>query len=322
MEQNIFKFRVKGITYGWCSIEMVINDKLISFVAGYIQINPLESFIDACREFLVVDHAEDYDLSIFWAGEPGAMKIDLRVDKKGMLHCDIVEYDDDSDDANIEGEWHEVIPFDIFVKEIVKEGFRVLNAFGLYGYKCSWMCNTEFPVSTLLRITEEIKPKDKDDSKYTNISKELELIQKYISKLEITEETKLDSCTLYYESWQIQCCGDPFAVGDRVEWTCIMSEGYRNAHGTIIDFEEDHHGFATHAIEGVVAKIVAERSEFPEGKREVWYEKAETIKEELQHADGWESAKRDDDTTERIFWGYIVELKDVTVSPLEENERK
>ena len=130
----------------------------------------------------------------------------------------------------------------------------------------------------------------------------------------------MDSCTLYYESWQIQCCGDPFAVGDKVEWECISPSAYKNAHGTIIDFDEDHHGFATHAIEGVITKIIAERSEFPKGKREVRYDKAETIKEELQHADGWESDKRDDETTERTFWGYIVELKDVTVRPLKKKK--
>ena len=49
---------------------------------------------------------------------------------------------------------------------------------------------------------------------------------------------------------------------------------------------------------------------------------SETIREELQHADGWESDKRDDDTTERTFWGYIVEMKDVMIRPLEENEKE
>lgn len=54
--------------------------------------------------------------------------------------------------------------------------------------------------------------------------------------------------------------------------------------------------------------------------REVWYHKAHTIQEEISHADGWESDKEDDETTERTFWGYIVELKDVVVKPLAKSD--
>lgn len=135
-----------------------------------------------------------------------------------------------------------------------------------------------------------------------------------------TEETRMDACTIYYESWQLQCCGDPFSVGDKVEWTSMMPDNYKNAHGIIIDFEEDHHGFASHTISGTVTRIIAERSEFPKGKKEVWYHKARTIQEEITRADGWERELNDDDTTERTFWGYIVELKDVIVKPIMKNE--
>ena len=48
----------------------------------------------------------------------------------------------------------------------------------------------------------------------------------------------------------------------------------------------------------------------------MWYHKAHTIQEEISHADGWESDKKDDDTTERTFWDYIVEPKDVVVKPI------
>ena len=42
---------------------------------------------------------------------------------------------------------------------------------------------------------------------------------------------------------------------------------------------------------------------------------AQTIHEEIQYADGWETNKKDNETTEYTLWGYIVELKDVTVKP-------
>lgn len=28
---------------------------------------------------------------------------------------------------------------------------------------------------------------------------------------------------VFYESWQLECCGDGFAVGDRVTWTAIAA---------------------------------------------------------------------------------------------------
>lgn len=217
---------------------------------------------------------------------------------------------------------NEVVHFNAFVSSIVSEAFRVLNAFGLYSYYSSWSDHIDFPLACLLRITDIIKAnkRDNSDSCFTDLSKELDCISEHIAKLEITEETMMDYCVVYYESWQLQCCGVPFSVGDKVDWTCIMPQEYKNAHGIILDFEEEHHGFATHSIVGTVSKIVAERSEFPTGKRKVWYHKAHTIQEEISRADGRESLTKGDDTTERTFWGYIVELKDVVVKPLSKND--
>lgn len=133
--------------------------------------------------------------------------------------------------------------------------------------------------------------------------------------------TNMEKCTIYYESWQLQCCGKPFAVGDYVDWDCVKSK--QNAHGIPIDFVENHHGFATYSITGNVTKIIAERSESPKecskspkGRRIIRYSEIMPIYEELQHADGRESEFEDDATTYRTFWGYIVELKDVVVKPL------
>lgn len=93
-----------------------------------------------------------------------------------------------------------------------------------------------------------------------------------------------------------------------------MPTEYRNAHGIILDFEEEHHGFATHSICGTVAQIIAERSEFPRGKRITYYPQAETIQEEILKANGHEKDFHDDEETERTLWGYIVTIKDAVVS--------
>lgn len=309
MEKEVFKFHVQNLAVGWCRVIMLINDKEIYFNASYLGPNPLETLIDACADLM----EEGGDYYIKWEKEPGTLKIDLNLDEKGQLHFDISNTDDDE-------EVHETVSFDDFVSSVISEGFRVLNAFGLYGYRRSWQDHTDFPLTNLLRITGKCKELWQGDSCRTDISKEIECLQEYIAKQKITAQTKMDECAIYYEAWQLQCCGAPFSVGDKVEWTCIMPNEYKNAHGLIIDLEEEHHGFATHSVSGVIAKIIAERSEFPKGQREVWYKRAKVIQKELQHADGRESQLKDDDKTERTFWGYIVTLKDVIVKPLTEEE--
>ena len=317
MEKEVFQFRVQNISWGWCRVLMLINDKEISYNASYLGPNPLDTLIDVCADFLIGNE----DGHITWLAEPRQMDIKLHLDEHNQLHLDLKDQDDK--DNIVYGEWHEVIPFNIFVSAIISEGFRVLNAFGLYGYRCSWSDHTDFPLASLLRITGELSEDRFEISEYffSNIFKEIECLQEHISKLEITKETKMNECKIYYESWQLQCCGDPFSVGDKVEWTCIMPREFNNAHGIIIDFEEEHHGFATHSIVGTVSNIIAERSEFPKGERVVWYHKAHTIQEELTHADGWETNYKDDETTDRTFWGYIVTLKDVTVKPLNNKQQ-
>lgn len=306
MKNNVFKFRVQSLALGWCRVFMLINDKRIDYNASYLGPNPLASFIEACAD-LMEEHGKYY---IQWQQEPGRLQIDLNLDVDKMLHVDIINHNEP------EEEWHEVIHFDDFVSAIVSEGFRVLNAFGLYGYYRSWQDHSEFPLTNLLRITRECKEMWSNDTCSTDISKEIECLQNHIADLTITKETRMDECTIYYESWQIQCCGEPFSIGDNVGWTGCLASGTKNAHGVILDFEENHHGFPTHFIEGTVSKIIAERSEYPKGQKVVWYERTQTIQEEIDHADGWESEIESDETTDRTFWGYIVTLQNVFVKPL------
>ena len=36
MNNNEFRFRVQNLSYGWCRVNMLINDKEINFNAGYL----------------------------------------------------------------------------------------------------------------------------------------------------------------------------------------------------------------------------------------------------------------------------------------------
>lgn len=324
-----FRIRIQYITYGWTGIKLWINDKVIVCNAGDIGSEPLWSLVKTCLSFYATKYQEDNESEeeecITWEKEPGTLRLEMRLDRDRMVHFDIKEYEDDYDEDNEEDnvvsqEWHEIVPFEQFRKAVVDEGFRVLNAFGLYGYYASWMGQTEFPLPQLLRLTGKLDLNWNGDYCSTDLSKEIECLSSYIKDPEIKEDTLYDECIIYYESWQIQCCGDPFEVGEKVEWPCTMPTGYKNAHGVVIDFVEDHHGFSTFSVSGTVDRIIAERSEFPKGKRILNYETAHTIQEEISKANGWESDFKDDETTERTFWGYIVTIKNAVVKPLKTND--
>lgn len=314
-----FQVHVQYISYGWCGIELFVNNQLIKCDAGCMGPNPLASLMEACLDFDMAKTEEDRqgddieETTITWQEEPGTMCLELKLSSNDTVLMDIQERDDDEE---VLEEWHEVVPFEDFKDAIVSEGLRVLNALGLYGYYAAWSDRTEFPLSPLLRLTGKSNLKWDGDYCHTRLSEEIDCLSSFTEKLEIKEEKHYNTCKLYYESWQLQCCGDPFAVGDKVNWTCVMPTEYKNAHGIIIDFEEEHHGFATHSISGTVAQIIAERSEFPKGKRVVHYPQAKTIQEEIPKANGHEKDFSSDEKTDRTFWGYIVTLKDAVLKPL------
>ena len=311
-----FNFHVQKLSYGWSSVVMHINDKEIAYNASYLGEEPLASMIEACSDLIM----EGGNYYINWYTEPGRLQIDLHLDaESGMLQIDIF----DKERLEQDKEWHETVPFKDFVDAIAHEGFRVLNAFGLYGYRQSWLSETDFPLTMLLRLTGKCKELWNNDYCSTDIRKEMKCLAECLDSYRPgnNEESLYDECTIYYESWQIQCCGEPFAVGERIDWTCQIPEDFWNAHGIPVDFVEQHHGFATHSISGTIVRIIAERSEFPKGQKEVRYDRANVIHEEIERADGWESELKDDETTERTFWGYVITLKDVSFSHIPLNSK-
>ena len=47
-------------------------------------------------------------------------------------------------------------------------------------------------------------------------------------------------CTIFYESWQMQCCGTEFKIGDVIEWIVCTSENFTPANINIDYFYEAH----------------------------------------------------------------------------------
>ena len=309
MEKGGFKFRIHDISSGWCNAGLSLNGKSLHFNASYIGANPMASLIDACAG--LTDGAEQYCLR--WEKEPGTLYIELNLAGRDRLDICI------SDCGVCGTDRHGEVLLGDFVRVVADEGFRVLNAFGLEGYRCSWQDGTEFPLTALLRIANYCEGIRSNRSCCTDILEETVCLQKMISRRKITEKTIMERCTVYYEAWQLQCCGLDFSVGETVEWYCIMPQNYKNAHGIIIDMEEEHLGDETHSLTGTVTRIFAEYG-FCGGKPRIGYHDMATWTEELQHADGWECDIDADGKNRKNLKGYIVELEDAIIEPLEEDK--
>ena len=306
-----FQFHIQSISYGCCDVEMQINDKQLFYQASHIGTNPLSTLIKSCLYF----KNEEDKCFIQWKNELSILQIDLFLQEKNLLRLDIYE----KNGEKIRQEWHEVVPCADFLKAVVSEGFRVLNSLGIRGFRTLWQNDEEFPLGALLEISGKADDEYYLDACCSNLPKEIECMTNYLKTLESEEEKHYSQCTVYYESWQLQCCGEPFAVGEQINWYCLAASEIKNAHGIIIDFEEDHHSLSTHTISGTVSKIIAERSEFPKGERVAYYHKVRVIQSEIPKADGYESEYKSDESTDRTFWGYIVTLRNAVVKPLISN---
>ena len=310
MYKKSFKFRVRDIYFGCCDVIITINDKLIYYDADYIGLEPLASMIEVSAEMKLNKNINGV-YKRKWLREPGEINFVFTHNDDKSLHIDIA-------DEITKEEWHEDVLFNDCVSSIVSEGYRVLNAFGIYGYREAWADGSDFPLSMLMLISGFYDLNDNQDFNYTlDISKELRFLIDNVKRNEITSETKLEECTVYYDSWQMQCCGKPFSVGEKIKWTCTIPKRYGNAHGTIIDFYEEHHCKETHEISGTVTKIIAESSDTPLEEKRICYDKVTVNKNELQEADGWDEYNDEDNSLRHSFWGYIVELENVTIKPIE-----
>ncbi len=125
--------------------------------------------------------------------------------------------------------------------------------------------------------------------------------------------------TVWVQDWQMQCCGHPFTIGQRVSWS-TSKEVDREYLGAVLgaqapvqimDYEDHHNMGATTLIEGTVGSIEAVWCRFaPQGRDFLsFYPVPGTTKIESRNsADGWE-----EDVGNLFFVGYVVKLSDVEV---------
>ena len=122
--------------------------------------------------------------------------------------------------------------------------------------------------------------------------------------------------TVWVDSWQLQCCGEPFRRGSQVAWTLgpadtdWLSEMLSPHAQQAVDAAEDHHGGVpedTQATMGTVIGIAAVHCRFepmPDGDPATFYPvQGSGVPTDIESADGWTSDLDD----ERLV-GYLVQL--------------
>lgn len=120
---------------------------------------------------------------------------------------------------------------------------------------------------------------------------------------------------VWLDSWQMQCCGERFAIGDEVSWTLSSPhvEWLTQVLGPDlagrVDAAEEHHGIAasTSVTVGTVASIQTVHCRYapaPDGPARHLYPVAGSgVVSPVTSADGW-TPDRDD----LSFVGYLVQL--------------
>jgi hypothetical protein len=123
--------------------------------------------------------------------------------------------------------------------------------------------------------------------------------------------------TVWVDSWQMQCCGEPFRLGSQVAWTLGGTDpdwleallGV-DAQQTV-DAAEEHHGGVpedTIPTRGTVTRIVAVHCRYaprPGGdSRTIYPVPGSDVLTDVASADGW-TADRGDER----FVGYLVQLE-------------
>lgn len=129
-----------------------------------------------------------------------------------------------------------------------------------------------------------------------------------------------ENCKVFYESWQMECCGRPFAIGDSVNWL-VLRETELNSPVDVgrIDYCYEAHSSAWEELFVLTGRVE---------QIDVLYQHYELSKENPRYlvpvggklmpaekAEGFEKDKDDMNAT-----GYVVTLSGVTVCPAKKEE--
>ncbi|MCL2125363.1 MAG: hypothetical protein FWH33_05160 [Oscillospiraceae bacterium] len=139
---------------------------------------------------------------------------------------------------------------------------------------------------------------------------------------------RIEKCVVSYDDWEMQCCGDPFKIGDRIKWPVYkrVDEDNIDTDSALdgVDYIYEAHGMKhprdMYTLIGTVDEIKADyykielrtRLSIHNGQKPVpthVYEKSFDVTE----ADGW-----DKDIDDLEFGSYRVTIRDCELLPYKE----
>lgn len=119
-------------------------------------------------------------------------------------------------------------------------------------------------------------------------------------------------CTVLYEGWQMQCCGNPFSIGDEIEWTVFVFNRTVVGIDSKIDYIYDAH-YETenglYILQGTVDRIDALFTKYePSLDNPIMQIPASGSLRSVSKADGCE-----EDIGELVFDSYFIVVRDISV---------
>lgn len=130
----------------------------------------------------------------------------------------------------------------------------------------------------------------------------------------------MSKCTVFYESWQMDCCGEEFSIGDTVKWIVDITDCLNTA----IDIGKIDYCYEAHSSELEKLFVLEGKVE----KIDVLYERYEPSKDNsklLVAVDGkivetTYAGAFPEGLDNMVASGYIVMLSDYTIRPAEKSD--
>jgi hypothetical protein len=120
----------------------------------------------------------------------------------------------------------------------------------------------------------------------------------------------MEQITVWVDSWQMQCCGQPFKIGTQVKWLARRWKFDPIVECGQIDYSYEGHGEEDMEIAGKVADIKAVYTMYAPNDDILKSKPVSHILVDVKgEADGWEDRYRG----EHKFDGYLVKLNNAIV---------
>lgn len=174
------QIEVLELEFGWETIRMTFDDRVIEYRASYVGEEPISSLIDAAT---ALDECYDGYIEdvcyVQWQKEPGCMEMTL-FRKPGK---DYIDMKIESDDPEIDG-YGVYFDYNAFKDAVIKASISVLKRYGIMGYSLAWnKTYNAFPIHQFLALLGiKAERQSCNDECKSNVFEELEILMNVLNQ--------------------------------------------------------------------------------------------------------------------------------------------